>query len=67
MKERKGKALSMRISAALYEKIVARTSESGRSVTHEVEILLEGALRAESIETKLDQILDCIKPVRRVA
>lgn len=59
--------MSFRVTPEFHAKIVLRAAETGRSITQEVELLLEAGLRADGIEARLDEILALIKPVRRVA
>jgi hypothetical protein len=68
MTARKGKALSVRIATPVYDALVARAKQNGRSITQETEQLLERALMEARIETRLDAILACVMPpLRRAA
>lgn len=59
--------MGFRCTPELRNRLVTRAAGTGRSITQEIEFLLEVGLRDESIEARLDEILELIKPVRRVA
>lgn len=58
---RKGSALSIRISNDLRDRIRAKADATGRSVTQEVERLLELALSYGRIEAELAEVVRLLK------